>query len=162
MLRMQTILLATDFSGHSNLAFRLACTIARDYAARLVVVHVAVPPVGIYGQGRMAPRLHLEELERLRDKLEELQPRDPRVQVEHRLVEGEATEQILRTAAAVNADLIMVGTHGRTGLGRLLMGSVAEEVLRKAPCPVLTVKLPMTTNQPPRRALPDTAATAAQ
>ena len=60
--------------------------------------------------------------------------------MEHRLTEGDPAEEILRVAAALQCNLIVIGTHGRTGLGRLLMGSVAEEVLRKAVCPVLVVK----------------------
>src|SRR5262249_27158268 len=64
------------------------------------------------------------------------------VKVEHRLVEGFAAEGILNAAKEAKADIIVMGTHGRTGFNRLLMGSVAEEVLRKATCPVLTVKPP--------------------
>jgi nucleotide-binding universal stress UspA family protein len=76
----------------------------------------------------------------LEKKLCLLLPADPAVHVEHRLKEGAPATEILRTARALECDLIVMGTHGRTGVGRLLMGSVAEEVLRKAPCPVLTVK----------------------
>jgi nucleotide-binding universal stress UspA family protein len=65
---------------------------------------------------------------------------DPKVLVEHRLVRGFAVEEILRATALTKCDLIVMGTHGRTGLGRLFVGSVAEQVLRKAPCPVVTVK----------------------
>ena len=70
------------------------------------------------------------------------QAADPQIHVEHRLTEGDPAEEVLRLAALLQCDLIVVGTHGRTGLGRLLMGSVAEEVLRKASCPVLVVKTP--------------------
>ena len=59
-----------------------------------------------------------------------------------RVHEGDPATQIVRVAQETRCDLIVLGTHGRTGLGRLLMGSVAEQVLRKAPCPVLTVKTP--------------------
>src|SRR5262249_33247405 len=64
------------------------------------------------------------------------------VRVEHRLAEGDAAAEILRVARETNCDLVVMGTHGRKGLGRLLMGSVAEQVVRKAPCPVLTLKTP--------------------
>jgi quercetin dioxygenase-like cupin family protein len=70
------------------------------------------------------------------------EPLDPKVRVEHRVAEGDAPEQILRLAQALKCDLIVMGTHGRAGLGRLLNGSVAEEVLRKAPCPVVVVRPP--------------------
>jgi nucleotide-binding universal stress UspA family protein len=58
------------------------------------------------------------------------------------MTEGDAVDEILRVARDADADLIVLGTHGRTGLGRLLMGSVAEQVVRRAPCPVLVVKAP--------------------
>src|SRR5262249_48839479 len=62
--------------------------------------------------------------------------------IEYRLSEGDPAVEIIRLAAEVKANLIVMGTHGRTGLGRLMMGSVAEAVLRRAPCPVLTLKAP--------------------
>jgi hypothetical protein len=67
---------------------------------------------------------------------------DNKVRVEHRLEEGEPSKEILRVAAEVGCDLIVMGTHGRTGLERLVLGSVAERVLAKARCPVLTLKTP--------------------
>jgi quercetin dioxygenase-like cupin family protein len=72
------------------------------------------------------------------------QPPDGDIRVEHRVAEGNASQEILRSAQALKCDLIVMGTHGRTGLDRLLTGSVAEEVLRKAPCPVLVVRMPPT------------------
>jgi nucleotide-binding universal stress UspA family protein len=71
-----------------------------------------------------------------------MQAPDQNVRVEHRLEEGHAATVILQAADDVQAGLIIMGTHGRTGLGRLLLGSVAEHVLREAHCPVLTVKIP--------------------
>jgi nucleotide-binding universal stress UspA family protein len=68
--------------------------------------------------------------------------------VETRLSQGDAPDQILRTAGEVGADLIVMGTHGRTGLGRLLMGNVAESVLPEANCPVLVVKTPERVSPP--------------
>ena len=62
--------------------------------------------------------------------------------MDFRVRDGDAAEEILREAEEAKANLIVIGTHGRTGLGRLLMGSVAEAVLRRARCPVLTVKSP--------------------
>jgi universal stress protein A len=63
------------------------------------------------------------------------------------VAEGDPAEMILRVAEEVHADLIVMGTHGRTGLSRLLMGSVAEQVVRRAPCPVLTMKAPFPAEQ---------------
>ena len=80
--------------------------------------------------------------ELLRAELSRLQPRDPKVRVEHLLQAGEPVEEILRVAREGPCDLIVMGTHGRTGLSRLLMGSVAEAVVRTASCPVVTIKSP--------------------
>jgi quercetin dioxygenase-like cupin family protein len=68
---------------------------------------------------------------------------DPQILVEHRLAEGDPADEILRLSAAQRCDLIVMGTHGKTGLGRLLTGSVAEGVLRKSVCPVMVVRTPL-------------------
>jgi nucleotide-binding universal stress UspA family protein len=141
MLPIQTILHPTDFSEHSCYAFRLACSLARDYTARLVIMHVAEPPTVVAGEGVFMLPTN-DDLEPLRKRLQQLGTANPEVQMEHRLVQGYAIEEILRAAVETKCDLIMMGTHGRTGMGRLLMGSVAEQIVRKAPCPVLTVKMP--------------------
>jgi nucleotide-binding universal stress UspA family protein len=83
------------------------------------------------------------DLEALQQQLDQVLPEDPALPVEHRLVQGDAATQILRMADQTQCDVIVLGTHGRTGLGRLAMGSVAEQVLRRAPCPVVTVKAPL-------------------
>ena len=144
MLALKAILHPTDFSPHSDYAFRLACSLARDHGARVVVLHVVVTlGAEIVPYGEAATELQPEGYRRhLWDDLRRVQSPDSAVTVEHRLAEGEPAEQILDTARETSCDLIVLGTHGRTGLDRLLMGSVAEQVVRKAPCPVLTVKAP--------------------
>ncbi len=140
MLAIKTILHPTDFSEGSDIAFRLACSLARDYGARLIVLHVAAPPEGFfYGEGiiPLPPKNHREPLH---EKLLLVQPRHNGITVEHRLAEGDAVAEILQEAEAEKADVIVMGTHGRTGVGRLVMGSVAEQVVRRAACPVVTVK----------------------
>ena len=141
MLAIKTILHATDFSERSDFALRLACALARHYGARLVILHVAEPPTAVAAEGvlMLPPTIDLEPL---RERLQQLRPEDPKILVEHRLVQGGAAEEILQAAQECKCDLIVMGTHGRTGLGRLLMGSVAEQVVRKAACPVVTVKTP--------------------
>jgi nucleotide-binding universal stress UspA family protein len=141
MLAIKTILHPTDFSERSAFAFRMACALARDYGAQLVVLHVAEPPRPIAFEGVAVPP-PVVDMKQLRDRLQQLRPEDPKVSVEHRLIEGDAPSEILRVAGETRCDVIVMGTHGRTGLGRLLMGSVAEQVVRKASCPVLTVKTP--------------------
>lgn len=138
----QTILHPTDFSEPARYAFELACSLARDHGARLVVLYVE-PPVVVYGEGGgllMRPEGYLEEQQQ---KLRQFRPQDPQIPVERCLVEGDPADEILAAARQGNCDLIVLGTHGRTGLARLLMGSVAEKVLRNASCPVLTVKTPL-------------------
>jgi nucleotide-binding universal stress UspA family protein len=159
MLSIQTILHPTDFSTYSAYAFALACALARDYGARLVVVHVAMPPVIVYGEGVVPPDPEANR-DRLRERLQQVVPQEPAVPVEHRLADGNAAAEILRLAEELHVDLVVMGTHGRTGLGRLLMGSVAEQVLRKASCPVLTVKTPQPS--PGEGLTPATAASAAE
>lgn len=142
MLPIKTILHPTDFSEGAALAFRLACSLARHYHARLVVVHVVEPPHARVQEG-VVIYPPAEDRKLLHAQLEQVRPEDSAVAVEHRLViDGDAATQIVRLAGEIPCDLIVMGTHGRTGLSRVLMGSVAEQVMRKAPCPVLTVKIP--------------------
>jgi nucleotide-binding universal stress UspA family protein len=95
--------------------------------------------------------------EPLRAKLHQLLPSDPNVPVDHRLAEGDAATEILRLANETRSDVIVMGTHGRTGLARVLMGSVAEQVVRRAPCPVVTMKTPLPRVQPSGATLPEKA-----
>lgn len=130
---IQTILHPTDFSENSHPAFEMACALARDYHAKLFILNVVMPPT--------APLV--EPFEPADWHLPWPRPSDPQIRVEHRSVEGDAPTEILRLAEEQHCDLIVMGTHGKTGLGRLLTGSVAEEVLRKALCQVLVVKSPL-------------------
>lgn len=139
MLPIRTILHPTDFSPHSDYAFRLACSLARDYGAKLVLLHVAQPPMAFAGEGVLIQPPEFDP-EPLREQLQQMKPMDPMIRTEHRLVQGDPIPEILEIAEESKVDLIVLGTHGRSGLGRLLMGSVAEQIVRQATCPVLTVK----------------------
>jgi nucleotide-binding universal stress UspA family protein len=141
MLPAHTILFPTDFSENTRHAFSLACSLARDCGARIVVLHVTPPPLS--HERLEADRDPEEYYGVLWKALRQIHAADENVPVEHRLEEGEPATQILRVAKETKAGLIVMGTHGRTGLGRLLLGSVAEWVLRQAPCPVLTVRIPI-------------------
>jgi nucleotide-binding universal stress UspA family protein len=138
--KIRTILHPTDFSERSESAFHLACSLARDQRARLIVLHVIPPPV-CHGEvvARQQPDGYREQM---CDWLHHLQAPGSGVDIDHRLTDGEPYAEILRVAEDDSCDLIVMGTHGRTGLPRLLMGSVAEQVVRRASCPVLTVKAP--------------------
>jgi nucleotide-binding universal stress UspA family protein len=136
---IRAVLHPTDFSERCEAAFRVACSLAEDHAARVIVVHVPEPVTPPSG---MAPVPPVPEGQRggLEERLSRFQLSAPEVRVEWRVVDGEPASGIVSAARATAADLIVMGTHGRTGLGRLLTGSVAESVLRTAPCPVVTVK----------------------
>lgn len=140
MLTITAILHPTDFSESAEAAFRFACALARDYGARVVVVHAFEPPTGVEAtEYRRASGIDAD----LTARLYEVRPDDRAVEVEYRLAEGTAADAILWAAEAEKCDLIVMGTHGRSGLRRAVMGSVAEAVTRKARCPVLTVRWPL-------------------
>jgi nucleotide-binding universal stress UspA family protein len=154
MLPVRTVLHPTDFSEHSDYAFRLACSLARDYGARLIVLHALERPVLAYTGVMTAPPPpppSAEQRQAVQEQLHRIKPPDPALGVEHLLEEGDPATAILQVAQERRCELIVMGTHGRTGLGRLLMGSVAEQIVRKAPCPVLTARLPQR-HEPPAEA----------
>jgi nucleotide-binding universal stress UspA family protein len=140
-MQMSKILFPTDFSHTGDAALALATSLARDSGATLLILHVEEPPIA-YGGGEMyygIPEPAREDLERM---LDEVCPVDPGVPHEHLLVNGDPATEIIRVADEQGVNLIVMGTHGRTGLTRLLMGSVSEAVVRRATCPVLTFREP--------------------
>jgi nucleotide-binding universal stress UspA family protein len=141
MAVLHTILFPTDFSERSQAVFPFACSLARDQGARLLVLYVDPPPL-FHGEV-VARRQEPDYEERLLAELHRFQAPDSAVRVEYLLEEGKPAEEILRVARAEKCDLVLMATRGRTGLNRLLLGSVAEEVLRQAPCPVLTHSAPV-------------------
>jgi len=139
MMPFKTILFATDLSPASQKALEAAAALARDYKARIIAVHV-VEPVTV-GFSEFASYLGPEEdWGHAMELLQSIKPSSPTITMEYRLLEGDPATVIVETAHETDADLIVMGTHGRAGLTRLVMGSVAEAVLRQAPCPVLTVR----------------------
>jgi len=135
------ILFPTDFSSASQEALRWATALARDSGASITIVHVEEPPMA-YGGGEMYIGDDEGHREELKKSLVEVVPSDPSIHFEHKLMVGDPANAIVQLAEDENADFIVIGTHGRTGLTRLLMGSVAESVVRRAKCPVLTIKQP--------------------
>jgi universal stress protein A len=140
-MHAQKILFPTDFSHCGDSALRMATALASDWGARLIIVHVEEPPLA-YGGGEMYYGVPEPRTADLAKMLEAVKPADEHVAYEHRLITGEPAEAVVRLAEAENVDLIVLGTHGRTGFSRLLMGSVAEAIVRTAKCPVLTLKQP--------------------
>jgi nucleotide-binding universal stress UspA family protein len=107
---------------------------AREHDAQLTLLHVVPLPALMNGP---PPESYLDHLY---EELCRLRPRDPKVRVRNVVAEGAPVLTILNAARESGCDLIVMGTHGRRGLNRLLRGSVAEEVVRQAPCLVLTVR----------------------
>src|SRR5262245_48848711 len=115
MLALHTILHPTDLSPLSEFAFRLACSLARDHGARLVLLHVLQPPAA-YGEVVTEPVTEADR-QMAREALSRIQPADPDIPVDHRLAEGYPEVEILRAAQLMKCDLIVMSTHGRSGLG---------------------------------------------
>ena len=141
-----TILHPTDFSPASRPAFNHALALARDEGAELWLVHALPTVMPMVGEGYMSPKT-FDDLQRsmraqAQKQLDRLvaKAKAARVRARGVLYEGVAADAIVRAARAKRAKLIVMGTHGRTGLIRLFMGSVAEHVIGTAPCPVLTVR----------------------
>ena len=147
MSAFRRILYPTDFSPASRAAFEVARSLAWDNGAELIVLHVYPPPT-FHGEV-IAYRQPDGYAEQLRDELRQACPPGPVLKTGYLVEEGDPAAVILDLAATAKCDLIVVGTHGRTGLGRLLMGSVAERVMRRSPCPVLTVRAPLAAAESP-------------
>jgi nucleotide-binding universal stress UspA family protein len=137
---IRVILHPTDFSEGCEASLRVARALARDLGARLVLFHVV--PYGFYANEMTVPVDPGVYREALDEERQLIDGPDLKYPVEVRMARGDAAEEILRTAAELDCGLIVMGTHGRTGLSRLLMGSVTEYVVPRADCPVLAVKTP--------------------
>jgi nucleotide-binding universal stress UspA family protein len=154
VITVRNVLYATDFSPYANQAYFHAVALARSHGATLIIVHVyEAAPLPLAAAPMMPPPLPDDPAEqgRRRAELEQIRPLDASIPVRHVLLVGEPAAAIVRCAADTAADLIVIGTHGRTGLARLLMGSVAEKVLRGAACSVLVVKMPQAASAEARR-----------
>ena len=147
-MKLQRILVPIDFSTGSDTSLALATSLARDTGATLILAHVEIVPLSAAG-GEYLYAIPEPPTEELLAKLNKVNPPDSNVAVERRLLAGDPAEAIIRLAETENVDMIVMGTHGRRGLRRVLMGSVAEVVVRTAKCPVLTVK-PASHEAPPK------------
>jgi nucleotide-binding universal stress UspA family protein len=145
IIKLNSILFPTDFSHYNDEALEYASTLAAEANATLHIVHVhdvndmnaAIGEAGI---------LYNEAWKRensiSRERLGEIVPTVAGVEYKHHYLTGAPGSAIVDFAADNDIDLIVMASHGRSGISRLLMGSIAENVLRKAPCPVLIVKQP--------------------
>jgi nucleotide-binding universal stress UspA family protein len=148
MILLKNILVATDFEEASDAALSYGRDLARNYGATLHVVHVAENILARYaGDGTLAllPQLQNDVEGVARKRLAELVSDEDRTILHAKPVVLTAlsiAEAIVEYAKERNVDIIVMGTHGRRALAHVLMGSVAERVVRTAPCPVLTVRHP--------------------
>jgi nucleotide-binding universal stress UspA family protein len=146
-MQIRTILLPTDFSECGNYALGFATSLARKFGASVICVHVIEPIVPTVGYSGMTEPLPIADIsEQLENSAERELPKLAEceecagVELEELIVHGEAASEIVRVARERKVDLIVISSHGRTGLGRMLFGSTAEAVVRHASCPVLVVK----------------------
>jgi nucleotide-binding universal stress UspA family protein len=141
MIKLERILIPTDFSEHSRQASKYACELAKRFIAELHLLHV-VQPLVLPESGGLLPQDEVDWEEGRKKDLEEL--KEPGFEHATRVIRtvqtGTPFVEIVRYARDNDIDLIVMGTHGRTGLMHALIGSVAERVVRKSPCPVLTVR----------------------
>ncbi len=147
MKTFDKILTAIDFSENSELAFDYAITMATQFNSELTIMHVINEPIDL--RGFYVPHISFEQLER---EIEEGAAKMMETFCSTKLgsftnyksvlVSGIPYEEITRKAEEIGASLIILGTHGRTGLDHILFGSTAERVVRSAACPVMTIRLP--------------------
>lgn len=146
MVTYQRILLATDFSDSSSVAVEHACLLAKTFHAELHVIHVLETDISMMGDGiNYLPLNYFEEVEKQApERLRRVVPQEYRsdLVVIPVLRRGAPFLELVQYARDSKADLIVMGTHGRGAVAHLLMGNVAEKVVRKAPCAVLTVRHP--------------------
>jgi len=146
-IRFKQILVPTDFSDPSRYAMRFALSLAGQYNSEIHLLHVIqdVLPVIAQAEAPMAPTIYAPDMEQaIQGHLEDEVPTDLASDLHFELAIRRGTPflEIVRYARHGEADLIVMATHGRTGLAHMLIGSVAEKVVRKAPCPVLTIRHP--------------------
>ncbi len=148
-LQLRRILLPTDFSGCANYALPYAAAIARAAKANIICINVVEPIVPAVGYTGLAEAMPIAEISKqLEDSAEREMPdvlgcEDLHgLDVEEVIAHGDAAAEIVRVANEREVDLIVISSHGRTGLGRIIFGSTAEAVVRHARCPVLVVKPP--------------------
>jgi nucleotide-binding universal stress UspA family protein len=146
MSRIRRILHPTDFSRASSAAYKRAVDMAKGNRAELLVVHVLTPAVPIVADGYVSPQVYEDMANATRaygkKHLDALvrKAKQAGAKAKGLLLEGVPHERIAQAARSRKADLVVIGTHGRTGFAKLFLGSVASRVLAVAPCPVLTVR----------------------
>ncbi len=144
MIKIERIMVPTDFSECSKEALKYGCEFARQFGAELHLFHV-LPDLALIAEPGLAitPEEYLKELREGTEKAMQEFVDDEMgkgLTIVREITEGVPFVEIIRYARDKEVDMIVIGTHGRTGIAHVLLGSVAEKVVRKAPCPVLTVR----------------------
>ena len=141
---IRKILVPTDFSPHAEEAFLVAQDLAKPIGATVVLFHISPPPAVVSDGDRLLLATGRAAAKDTWGELRKLQAKDPAVRVEHEVILAERpdVEHILQILQECGCDLIVMGTHGRTGLLHRLFGSVTQEVVRRAHCPVMVVRPP--------------------
>jgi len=148
MIEIRNILAPTDFSPHSEVALKYACALAERFGAKLHVLNILseVLPVGPDPMISpiLPPEYYTESEAQSREALKDaIKPEWGKpAAVETAVKWGSPVEVVIEYAKATHADMIVIATHGRTGLSHVLLGSVAERIVREGPCPVLTIRDP--------------------
>ena len=147
---IRKILVPTDFSAHADEAFRVAQKLARVVGAEVVLFHIARPPAVVSEGGKLLANPGKADVVNLWDRFQGMQPADAKVRVEHEVIVADIprADHILEILDRLGCDLIVMGTHGRSWLKHRLVGSVTEEVMRLARCPVMVVKAPAPAKEP--------------
>ena len=148
MKNFEKILIAIDFSENSEYAFEYALTLATQFQAELTILHVINEPVDL--RGFYVPHISFEQLEKeIEEGAEKMMEKFCQTRMgdfsnyKTAIVTGIPYEEIIKKAEDTGSSLIVLGTHGRTGLDHLIFGSTAERVVRSASCPVLTIRMPV-------------------
>ncbi len=148
MVAIKKILVPIDFSDYSKSALRYAIEFAKQFNAKLYLIYVVEPIIypADFSMGQVTfPSAEIDLNERAREELENLAKAEIGDSLEYEVITktGKPFAEINETASEIDADLIIIATHGHTGVEHLLFGSTAEKVVRKAPCPVLTLREPI-------------------
>ena len=148
MKPFEKILTAIDFSENSDYAFEHALTLAKQFQAELTIMHVINEPVDL--RGFYVPHISFEQLEKeIEEGAEKMMEKFCQTKMadftnyKTAIITGVPYEEIIKKAEEIGTSLVVLGTHGRTGLDHIIFGSTAERVVRSASCPVLTIRLPI-------------------
>jgi universal stress protein A len=142
MLSMQTILQPNDFSEHARNALDLAAAVARDSGGRVILLYVKAPQETVVGEFGSPPPEPDPTDQGYLEQLRQLLTPDQEVEAEFLVRDGNPVDEIVRVAQEAKCDLIVLGSHAHSWLGRFLTGDVVERVAHKARCPVVTVRSP--------------------